>query len=111
MKSEGAEARAALREVLAFWERGRLFFNAALLIWTAALLVWRFEAPPTLLEYLRFLALVFLLFNLAYCAAYPVELALRTYGRVSASVRWRWGLWAAGTLAAAYALWRLVSGA
>ena len=104
----GADTEIA-RDVLVFWERGRLIFNGVLGILTVVLLIDRFEPPPALVDYVAFLALCALGANLVYCAAYPVDLVMQVS---EFRARWRhlrWGVLAFGTLIGCAGAWMVIS--
>ncbi len=95
--------------VLAFWEKARLAFNAALIAWTAYLLWQRFAPPPALSEYLIFIAQLFVLANLAFCAAYPLDLWLGPKLSQKSLAMARRGGWFIGTILTAWLLSALIS--
>ena len=92
--------RAHVIEAVRFWEVARLPYNLvlALIVLGGAFatgerwLQW-FAMAPTLL----FLAVAA---NLAYCAAYPVDLAMQLLARPDARRLLRFGLWGAGVVLA-----------
>jgi len=94
---------------LAFWETGRIGFNAVLLAWTGILIWQRFEPPPALAEYLVFLGQVFVLANLAYCVAYPFDLWLGPGLSPRTRLRVRLTALFFGMLMSAWGLERLIS--
>jgi hypothetical protein len=100
---------AGARGPLAFWETGRIGFNAVLLAWTGVLLWQRFEPPPARAEYLVFLGQVFVLVNLAYCVAYPFDLWLGPGLSPRTRLRVRLTALVFGTGLTAWCLERLIS--
>ena len=102
------EGRGEIAATLAFWEKGRVVFNLAILATGTVLLVFRFEPPPSIWLYLRFLAIMLVLTNLVYCAAYPIDLAFRLSRWASGWLAYgRFAVWMAGTglaLAGVFAL-------
>jgi len=87
-------------EAVRYWELRRIPYNLALVL-VAVVIVLRtwphFEpaiAPGSILP----LAVLALLANVCYCAAYGVELAMRSVG--AAPRHWRTAVWIAGTLLA-----------
>ncbi len=92
--------RGLLANALRFWEPRRLLYNGVLatvvVVWLVA--TWPHFRPALTLSSLLLLAILGLLANVCYCAAYFVDIpmqcsALRTVWR-----RRRWGLWLIGTL-------------
>jgi|GEM_PF-3260850 len=99
------------RNVLAFWEKARVVFNAALLAWTTYLLWQNFEPPPALREYLIFIGQLFVLANLAFCAAYPLDLWLGPrLSQKSRALARRTG-WLVGTILTGWLLTELTGSA
>ena len=91
---------AVIKDALKFWEMGRLGYNAVLATVTMAwvILTWpHFEPAFTLRGGLMLLVLAGIA-NVLYCAAYPVDLLLQYSEWRPLWRRWRWLLWAAGTL-------------
>jgi hypothetical protein len=86
-----------LRDAARFWERGRIFYNAILiaivLLWVV--LTWPHFRPALSLSPLLAMAVLGLLANVCYSAAYAAEIVLL---RTSTSRRLRWALWSLGTL-------------
>lgn len=106
--------RASLREAIGYWEPRRLVYNLVLAVigigssWTELIELagdgwWR--GLGTLLV----LAVFCLLANLCYCLAYIPEFALQASIWAAGWRRWRWALFAGGTLFASglacQALW------
>lgn len=92
--------RALASDAIAYWEPRRLAYNAVLL---AVVLATRFLEPgipthPFSFEMLQQLFLLAVLANVAYCAAYPVDLLVQSSGFRDAWRRVRWGLLLVGTL-------------
>ena len=87
-------------DAIRFWEPRRLIYNFVL---TAVVVFWlvatwpHFRGAMTLHSFLLF-SILGLLANVCYCAAYIVDIPLQSLSL--SSVRWRWGLWAVGTLCA-----------
>lgn len=99
-KSPSNAFRGLLADAIRFWEPRRLVYNFVL---TAVAVVWlvatwpHFRAALTLSS-LLLLAILALLANVCYCAAYLVDIPMQ---RSSLSTMWRrrrWGLWLMGTL-------------
>lgn len=85
---------------LRFWEPRRLFYNLALaavvLLWIT--LSWPHFRPALTLLSLFQLAILALLANACYCAAYLVDLPIQLSSLSAAWKRRRWALWTIGTL-------------
>lgn len=94
--------RQSLREAARFWEPRRIAYNlilaGVLLAWVAA--SWpHFRPAFTLLSLLQ-LAVLALLANVCYSAAYLVDVPLQRSALAALWNRHRWTLWTAGTLLA-----------
>ena len=85
-----------------FWERGRILYTAILatilLLWFV--LTWPHFRPALNLRDLGAFAVLGLLANLCYCAAYPADLLMRRVLPPSSWRRFRQILWVLGTLLA-----------
>jgi len=99
-KSPSVPFRGLFADAIRFWEPRRLVYNFVL---TAVVVVWlvatwpHFRVAFTLLS-LLLVAVLALLANVCYCAAYLVDIAMQ---RSSLSTVWRrrrWILWLMGTL-------------
>jgi hypothetical protein len=89
-----------LATAASFWEVLRIPYNTILalcfFVWVVA--SWpHFRGAMSLIHVLQ-LAVLGLLANVCYCAAYLVDFAVPTPSRSSASNDWRWALWTAGML-------------
>ena len=85
-------------DALRYWEPRRLLYNLALL---AVVLIHFYLAWPDSRAFLTrdtMLGLFFLavLANIAYCAAYAVDLFVQFSGQRAAWMRWRWTVLATG---------------
>jgi hypothetical protein len=94
--------RQDLAEAARFWEPGRIAYNlvlaAVVIAWI--LLTWpHFRSAFTLWSLVR-LAILALLANVCYSAAYLVDIALQWSPLAAAWNQRRWALWLAGTLLA-----------
>ena len=94
--------RAILADALRYWEPRRILYNLALTAMAGAIVVktwphFRAAMSPTSIPPL---AVLVLLANLCYCAAYAVEFSLQNSPLDASWRRWRWSLWLAGTLVA-----------
>jgi hypothetical protein len=92
--------RESLADAIRFWEPWRLAYNLVLVtvvvVWFAA--TWPHFRPALTGYSLLIFAVLALLANVCYCAAYFLDIPLQ---RSSLSLVWRrrrWGLWLAGTL-------------
>jgi hypothetical protein len=105
-QSSGKSPYRPLRESLAgamrFWEPRRLVYN---LVLTAVAVFWLVSSwphfrPALTLSSLPPLAVLALLANVCYCAAYLVDLPMQQLAVSAFWGRWRWGLWLLGMLLA-----------
>ena len=96
--------RETISDALRFWERGRIAYNAALIL-TA--LATAGERAGIFMEPLRLalLATLAALANILYCAAYPVDLFVQASDYRQGWRRHRWMLLAGGTLLAMFFAW------
>jgi len=99
---ESSAPREVIREVILYWELRRIWYNAILgaVVVAWVVLTWphfRVAMTPHALPYLAVLAL---LANLCYCAAYLAEVPLELSSFRTAWQCWRWTLWLGGTLVA-----------
>jgi hypothetical protein len=89
-----------LADAIRFWELRRIFYNLALasvvLLWVTV--SWPHFRPAFTLISLLQLAVLALLANLCYCAAYLVDLPMQGSPLSSVWKRRRWALWVVGTL-------------
>jgi hypothetical protein len=92
--------RESLADAIRFWEPWRLAYNLVLVtvvvVWCGA--TWPHFRPALTGYSLLIFAVLALLANVCYCAAYFLDIPLQ---RSSLSLVWRrrrWGLWLAGTL-------------
>jgi hypothetical protein len=87
-------------DAVRFWEPRRLIYNLVLTgvvaLWLA--LTWPHFRPAMTLHSLLLVALLALMANVCYCAAYIVDIPLQSFSL--SSERFRWGLWTAGMLVA-----------
>lgn len=94
--------RQRLAEASRFWEPRRLIYNLVLTAFGLAWLVltWpHFHPALSRLPVLR-MAVLALLANVCYCAAYFVDVPLLSSAVGSAWFKWRWILWSAGMVLA-----------
>lgn len=103
-EADGLNLRGVATDALRFWERGRLVYNAVLIIVVAALLAAR---PPgsandiLTLDGMLILCLAAVAANVLYSLAYVVDIFVQLTAFAEPWRRWRWGLLALGTTTAA----------
>ena len=99
---EPANLRGLLVDSLRYWEFRRLLYNFVLLsviaAWVAA--TWPHFRPMIDVHSLLLLAILALLANACYCAAYLVDIPLQCSAANDLWRRWRWTVWLAGMLLA-----------
>lgn len=90
-------AQQGLPAPLRYWEPRRILFNvilaAVVLGWIV--LTWPHFREASLTQGITFLLFAAVVMNLCYSAVYLVDLPLQSS---TTWLRWRWGLWLAGTL-------------
>jgi len=101
-RSEEPSPWKGLMEAARFWEPRRLVYN--LLLFGVAMLwlvkTWPHFRPAMTLESFGIMAVLALLANACYCAAYLAEILIQN---ATSSVVWnrqRWAIWVVGTLLA-----------
>ena len=99
-KSPSGPFRRLLTDAMRFWEPRRLVYNLILAVVVAIWLVasWPHFRPAFTLQSLLLLAILALLANACYCAAYLVDLPMQSLSVGRALRRQRWVLWVIGTL-------------
>ena len=102
-KPVSGRLRDILTNSLRYWEPRRLAYNAAL---AAVVLIYFFAAWPSsktavTLNGVLVLFVLAVLANVAYCTAYLGDVFVQFSGFREAWVRWRWLLFAVGTVFAA----------
>ena len=94
--------RALLADAIRFWEPRRIVYNfvlaAVVVIWLVA--TWPHFRVAFTLSSLLLLAVLALLANICYCAAYFVDIPMQRSSFGTVWRRRRWGLWSLGTLLA-----------
>ncbi len=99
-KSPFGPFRGLLADAIRFWEPRRLLYNFALsavaVVWLVA--TWPHFRPAFTLSSLLLLAILALLANACYCAAYLVDIPMQCSSLSTVWRRRRWGLWLMGTL-------------
>ena len=96
-------ARAALTSAIRYWEPRRVLFNLVLAIVTGTVYMANFPHSRRQFTFDTLQALVVLavLANIAYCAAYPVDVLAQLSGLRATWLRLRWALLALGLVVAA----------
>jgi hypothetical protein len=101
-KSPSDPFRGLLADAIRFWEPRRLVHNfvlaAVVAVWLVA--TWSHFRPALTLLSLLLLAVLALLANIFYCAAYLVDIPMQRSSFGTVWRRRRWGLWLLGTLLA-----------
>jgi hypothetical protein len=96
-----------ITDALRYWEPRRLVYNGVLAV-IVVVYAWPSLSEPGAGEWLPALATLFVLAvgaNVAYCAAYPVDLFLQCSDFRSTWLRYRWGLFLIGLLLAMAITW------
>ena len=91
------------RNALRYWEPRRLLYNAVLfaVVLLEVWLNWPAAKPYLTVGSLLFFFILAVLANVAYCAAYAVDLFVQFSGARDSWPRWRWCVLAVGTAFAA----------
>jgi len=94
--------RALIGESLRFWELRRLIYNLVLftVVVTWVAITWPHFRPMIEVHSLLLLAILALLANACYCAAYLVDIPMQCSAFNGLWKRRRWILWLVGTLLA-----------
>src|SRR6266849_5926239 len=99
-ESPSGPFRRLLADAIRFWEPRRLIYNlvlaAVVMVWLAA--SWPHFRPAFTLQSLLLLAILALLANACYCAAYFVDIPMQGLSVGDVLRRLRWELWLIGTL-------------
>ena len=97
------DLRAALNEALRYWEPRRVLFNLVLAIVTGTVYMANFPHSRRGFSFDTLQALVVLavLANIAYCAAYPVDVIVQLSAYRATWLRLRWVLLVTGLVLAA----------
>jgi hypothetical protein len=96
----GGGFKGSIAKAARFWEPQRVIYNLVLFAFLAGWVVvtWpHFRPAMTTIPLLQF-AVLGLLANVCYCAAYFVDVPLLLSGAGAGWSKGRWGLWAAGML-------------
>jgi hypothetical protein len=99
-ESPSGASRELIADAIRFWEVRRLIYNFVLLAVVVAWVAgsWPHFRPMFTPHSLLLLAILALIANLCYCAAYLVEFPMQCSALGAVWKRRRWGLWLAGTL-------------
>jgi hypothetical protein len=92
--------RGSLKEAARFWEPRRVIYNLILGMFLAGwfVMTWPHFRPALTPFHLFQFAVLGLIANVCYCAAYLVDVPVLQAGVGAAWRRGRWGLWAVGML-------------
>ncbi|HXJ15192.1 MAG TPA: hypothetical protein VNH19_23205 [Candidatus Limnocylindrales bacterium] len=94
--------RGVVTNAIRFWELRRLLYNfvlsAVVVAWVAV--TWPHFRPMLEVHSLLLLAILGLIANLCYCAAYLADIPMQCSALGAVWKRWRWMLWVAGTMLA-----------
>ena len=92
--------RESLTAAIRYWEPRRLLYNLALAIVVLGHFGMNYPASKTVLsvDFALVLFLMAVLANVAYCAAYPVDIFAQSSGFRGEWLRYRWALFVTGLL-------------
>jgi len=99
-KSPSSAFRGLLADAMRFWEPRRLVYNGVLTVVVVEWLVatWPHFRVALTLPSLLLLAILALLANVCYCAAYLVDIPMQRSSLGTVWRRRRWALWSIGML-------------
>lgn len=101
---QSVELRGIFDDALRYWERRRIIYNlllaAVVVIWIVS--TWPHFRPAFTWSSLFALIVLALFANVCYCAAYLADLPFQYSSFRNAWRRWRWALFAFGTLLAIF---------
>jgi hypothetical protein len=90
--------REILSDAIRYWEARRIAYNSILtaivIAWVA--LSWPHFRPAARWESLALLAVLAVMANICYCAAYLVDVTMQFSLFRQRWLQWRWSLWACG---------------
>jgi len=88
----------SITDAISYWERGRILYNIALLIVVVGTFVfyWPHSRQTLSVDIFQGLFVLAVLSNVAYCAAYPVDLIAQSSAHREVWLRIRWVLLAVG---------------
>jgi len=94
------EFRASLTNAIHYWERGRVIYNVALLTVVCAIFLFHLPQSWQVMSFdlLQGFFVLAVLANIAYCAAYLVDLVVQSSGYQAAWFKYRWVLLTLGIL-------------
>jgi hypothetical protein len=92
--------RASLTNAIRYWERGRLIYNFVLLGVVGSIFLFHLPQSQQAISFdlLQGLFVLAVLANVAYCAAYLVDLVVQSSGYQAAWFKFRWVLLVLGIL-------------
>ena len=95
-----ATRQEAFTDAIRFWERGRIAYNVVLALIVLAYFAAGWPASKTNITVNLLLGLFVLavLANIAYCAAYPVDVFVQMSGARESWLKYRWVLLATGVV-------------
>ena len=98
--SPSSPFKALLADAIRFWERRRVIYNLILIAVVAAWIVASWPHFRPVMHWFPLLQLIVLglIANALYCAAYFVDIPMQSSDVRATWRRWRWTLWALGTL-------------
>jgi hypothetical protein len=98
--SPSGPLRESFADAMRYWEPRRLVYNLVLIAVTFAWIAgtWPHFRPALTLSALPPMAVLALLANVCYCAAYLVDIPFQRSSLGAVWKRRRWGLWLVGTL-------------
>jgi len=96
--------REILTDAIRYWERMRIFYNLVLVLIVVAYFFagWPQSKDRLVFELAQNLFLLAVLANMAYCAAYPVDVFAQLSDLHAVWLRYRWILFAIGMLFAGF---------
>jgi hypothetical protein len=94
------QIREIVTNAIRYWELARVLYNAILLLVVAAAFVWLLPTSreQLSLDMAQSISIYAVLANLAYCAAYPVDLLAQCFALRATWLRYRWILFVIGTM-------------
>ena len=95
--------RESLTNAIRYWERMRIAYNAVLVLVVAGCFVWNYSAVGSKLSVNLFLSMILcaILLNVAYCAAYIVDVLVQMSEFRERWAKSRWVLFSTGAMFAA----------
>jgi hypothetical protein len=92
--------RDALTDAIRYWELRRIAYNGVLALIVVAVFAvhWPQSRAAVTADLAQGMFILAVLANVAYCAAYPVDIAAQSSGFSATWRRYRWALFAVGVL-------------